>query len=365
MKRVVSWLCAISLLTLVIVFVNCGESAKSQPAAKAEQSAAIQVMPVSYQTTQNEVAVPATVQSDPTRVVHVLPPVSGRLIGLKVRPGQSVKAGETVALIQSSDAAAARADYDKAKIETSRTQRGEERAALLLQHGALAEKEYEDTKAQAANARSDLARSLERLRVLGLNPNDDSDVVMLKAPRSGVVTEISAANGELSKSLDNANAIATIADLSSVWVIGDIYEKDLSLALSNTPVKITLAAFPNQTWSGTISNVSDVLDPNTRTLKIRVVLPNPDHKLKPAMFANIHLIGPPKKIITIPSTAVLHEGDLMFVMVKRADGTYEKRAVVSSGTHGDKAEIAAGLQPGENVVTSGAELVRDSGAGRS
>jgi cobalt-zinc-cadmium efflux system membrane fusion protein len=348
-----------------MAFVGCGGSAKSQQTANAEQNTAIQVMQVSYETTENEVAIPATIQADPARVVHILPPVSGRLIALRVRPGQSIKAGETIALIQSSDAAGARADYEKAKTETARTQQAEKRASLLLQHEVLAEKDYEDIKAQAANARSDLARSQERLRVLGLSVKDSSDEVTLKSPRSGVVTEVSAANGELSKSLDNANAIATIADLTLVWVVGDMYEKDLSLASLNTPVKISLAAFPNQTWRGRISNISNVLDPNTRALKIRIVLPNPDLKLKPAMFANIHLIGPKKRVITVPSTAVLHEGDLTFVMVKRTNGGYEKRRVISAGNQGDKAEIASGLQPGENVVTSGAELVRDSGAGQS
>jgi cobalt-zinc-cadmium efflux system membrane fusion protein len=350
--------------TLTLMLAACGGSSASKETSNSENTA-IQLTRASYETTENEIAIPATVQADPARVVHILPPVSGRLIALSVRPGQAVKAGQTIALIQSSDATGARVDYDKAKIEAERTQRAEQRALILLQHEVLAQKDYEDIKAQAANARSDLARTRERLRVLGLSAHGGSDDVTLKSPRAGVVTEIGAANGELSKSLDNATSIATIADLSSVWIVGDVYEKDLSLALPNTPVKITFAAFPNQTWSGRISNVSDFVDPSTRSLKVRVVLPNPDRKLKPAMFANIHLIAPKKRIITVPSTAVLHEGDATFVMVKRQDGSYEKRKVVSSGNQGDKVEIGGGLQPGENVVTSGAELVRDAGAGQS
>ncbi len=350
---------------LVLTLTACGGSSSAKETAKADQNPAIQVAPASYETIANEIAVPATVQADPARVVHILPPVSGRLLAVSVRPGQAVKAGQTVALIQSSDAAGARADYEKARVESERTQQAERRAALLFQHEALAQKDYEDIKAQAANARSDLVRTQERLRVLGLSANGGSDNVTLKSPRSGVVTELGAANGELSKSLDNASSIATIADLSSVWIVGDVYEKDLPLASLNTSVKITFTAFPNQTFNGRISNISDFVDPNTRSLKVRVVLPNADHKLKPAMFANIHLIAPAKKIVTVPNTALLHEGDTTFVMVKKADGSYEKRKVISAGAQGDKAEIVAGLQPGENVVTSGAELVRDAGAGQS
>jgi cobalt-zinc-cadmium efflux system membrane fusion protein len=199
--------------------------------------------------------------------------------------------------------------------------------------------------------------------MLGLSGTGSSDQIAVKAPRPGVVLEITAANGELSKSLDNANSIATIADLSSVWVVGDLYEKQLSLASVGTPATITLGAIPDQTWKGTISNVSDVLDPNTRTLKIRVILPNPTHKLKPEMFANIHLAGRKAALMTVPTTAVLHEGNNSFVMVKKSDGTYEKRSVTIANEQADKTEIASGLRPGETIVTSGAELLRDQGAG--
>jgi cobalt-zinc-cadmium efflux system membrane fusion protein len=177
------------------------------------------------------------------------------------------------------------------------------------------------------------------------------------------VLEIGAATGELSKSLDNASSIATIADLSSVWVVGDLYEKDLSLARRGTPAKITLAALPDKSWSGTISNVSDVLDPNTRTLKARVILPNPQHMLRPEMFATIHLIGHKQELMAVPTTAVLHEGSDTFVVVKNSDATYEKRNVTIANTSAEKTEIVSGLRPGEMIVTSGAELLRGEGAG--
>ena len=151
--------------------------------------------------------------------------------------------------------------------------------------------------------------------------------------------------------------------MSSVWVVGDLYEKDLSLAARGTSARVTLAALPDRNWSGTISNVSDVLDANTRTLKIRVVLPNPAHQLKPEMFATIHLVGRRQQLMTVPTTAVLHEGNNAFVMVKKADGTYEKRSVTVANSQSDKTEIASGLRPGETIVTAGAELLRDEGAG--
>jgi cobalt-zinc-cadmium efflux system membrane fusion protein len=356
--------CAFALscfLALITTFTGCGSADPKQTQQK--QSSPIQVAQVSLESVQNEVAVPAKVQADPERVVHIYPPVSGRLISLNVRPGDVLKPGQTVAIIESSDAASARSDYQKAKIEAGRTQQAENRATLLVQHEVMSQKDYEDIKAQAESAKSDLARTEQRLRILGLNNSSTFDQVAVKAPRPGVVLEITAANGELSKSLDNASSIATIADLSTVWVVGDLYEKDLSLALRGTPAKITLAALPDQSWSGTISNVSDVLDANTRTLKVRVVLANPAHKLKPEMFASIHLAGRKQQLLTVPTTAVLHEGDNTFVVVKKSDGSYEKRSVTVANSQADKTEIASGLRPGETIVTAGAELLREEGAG--
>ena len=355
---------SIPTIALVGSLLACGGGSNSQKqSSDNKQQSPIQLAQVSLESVQNEVAVPAKVQADPEHVVHIYPPVSGRLISLKVRPGDAIKAGQTVAIIESSDAASARADYEKARIEAQRSEQAERRATLLLQHEVMSQKDYEDIEAQAESAKSDLARTEQRLRMLGLGNSSASDRVAIKSPRSGVVTEIGASNGELSKSLDNANSIATIADLSSVWIVGDLYEKDLALAARGTPAKITLSSLPDRNWSGTISNVSDVLDPNTRTLKIRVILPNPAHQLKPEMFATIHLVGRRQQLMTVPTTAVLHEGNNAFVIVKKADGTYEKRSVTIADSQSDKTEIASGLRPGETIVTAGAELLRDEGAG--
>ena len=355
---------ALSIAAFLVVngMVGCGSSEPKQK-RQSKQDNPLQVATVSVQTVQNEVAVPAKVQADPDRVVHVYPPVSGRLVSLKIRPGDAVRQGQVIAILQSSDAAGARSDYQKAKIEAARSSQAEKRAALLLQHEVVSQKDYEDAKAQAETAQTDLARAEQRLRMLGLSSTGNSDEVAVKAPRSGIVLEIGAATGELSKSLDNASSIATIADLSSVWVVGDLYEKDLSPARRGSPAKITLAALPDKSWSGTISNISDVLDPNTRTLKARVVLPNPQHMLKPEMFATMHLVGHKQELMTVPTTAVLHEGSDTFVMVKKSDGTYEKRNVTIANTTSDKTEIASGLRPGEMIVISGAELLRGEGAG--
>ena len=352
------------LMTVAIALAGwSGCHTQSKPRTEDPQQNPLRFATVSLQFVQNEVAIPAKVQADPQRLVHVFPPVSGRLLSLNVRPGDVVRQGQAIAIIESSDAASARSDYEKSRIEAARSHQAEQRAALLLQHEAMSEKDYEDIRAQAESAKADLARTEQRLRMLGLNTGSISDQVTVRSPRSGVVLEIGAANGELSKSLDNAASIATIADLRSVWIVGDVYEKDVALASRGMPAEVTFAALPGAKYSGTISNVSDVIDPTTRSLKIRVALPNAAHKLKPEMFATIHLVGRKQSLMTVPTTAVLHEGNASFVLVKKAEGNYEKRTVTVVNSDSDKTEIASGLQPGEIVVTVGAELLRESGAG--
>jgi len=162
-------------------------------------------------------AIPASIQPDPSRVVHVFAPVSGRLVALRVRPGDVVRSGQSLAVIQSSDAAGALSDYQKAKAAAEHSGSALRRASLLYQHEVIAEKDLEDAKAQAASDDSDLARTRQRLRMLGLSESAASDQVTVVAAHSGVVTETTSAPGEMSKSLDASNPLLTIADLSSIW----------------------------------------------------------------------------------------------------------------------------------------------------
>jgi cobalt-zinc-cadmium efflux system membrane fusion protein len=195
--------------------------------------------------------------------------------------------------------------------------------------------------------------------MLGLSESTASDRVTVVATHSGVVTETTSAPGEMSKSLDASNPLLTIADLSSIWVVGNIYEKDLILAPSGLAVRITLDAYPGQNWQGKISRISDLVDPNTHTLKVRVVLNNPDRKLKPDMFAAIHVLRPATRVAVIPSSSLLHEGNQAFVMVQKAEGKFEKRTVQVQESNPETTLVLSGLQPGELVVSSGAELLRD------
>jgi membrane fusion protein, heavy metal efflux system len=341
----------------------CGCS-KPQAAPTEHTTRTIQTAPVEFRSMSTELAIPATVQPNPERVVHVFAPVSGRLVELRVKPGDSVRAGQAVAMVASSDVSSARSDYEKAKAQAQRSQSALNRVTLLFQHGAVAAKDMEDAKAQAASDASELERSRQRLQLLGLSENQSSDRVTVVAPRSGVVTETTSAPGEFAKSLDASNPLLTIADLAVVWLVGSVYEKDLTTVPRGLAVSVTLEAYPGEKWTGTISNVSDLVDPTTRTVKLRVVLENPQHQLKPDMFAVIHAQRPATRVAVVPTTAVLHEGNVAFVLVEKPDDKehFERRTVEIQQNGPQETLVRSGLRPGDVVVTANAELLREEAA---
>jgi cobalt-zinc-cadmium efflux system membrane fusion protein len=175
------------------------------------------------------------------------------------------------------------------------------------------------------------------------------------------VLSIGATTGEISKSTDNSEAICTIADLSSIWIVGDVYEKDLASVRPGSSVEITMSAYPGESWTGKVAQVSDAVDPATRTLKIRIVMPNPGRKFKPDMFASIRVRRHQEQAMLIPSSAVLHEGGDTAVMVQTGQGKYERRLIQERALNAQETVVLSGLKDSEQVVTEGAALLRGGG----
>jgi len=312
-------------------------------------------------TVSDTLEIPARIQVDPARVVRVFPPAGGRLVRVTVRPGDFARKGEVLAILESSDVSQARADLVKAQAEAEKSQRALERSKVLLDHQVISEREYEDAKAQQIEDASELQRARARLQVLGASLNGADNEVSVKAPISGTVLDIGSTSGELSKSTDNANPICTIADLSSVWIMGDVFEKDLPDVHAGEPVTLTVNAYPNRHWDGKISLVSQAVDPNTRTVKVRVISANPKRELMPDMFASLQVQRPATTALVIPAAALLHEGGDTTVMVKKGDNDFERRLVSARSLGSDNAIVTSGLKPGETVVTEGAALLRSNG----
>jgi membrane fusion protein, heavy metal efflux system len=222
----------------------------------------------------------------------------------------------------------------------------------------MAQRDYDDLEAADQAAHAELARTIQRIHMLGFPPEGSSDSAPLLAPITGAVLDIGSASGEMQRSLDNASPIATVANLDSVWILGDVFESDLSTVRSAQSVDVTLPAYPGETLHGRISNISDAMDPASRTLKVRVVLPNPKHRLKPEMFADFSIARSTAPEFVLPTTALIHEGSSSYVFLQTAPGKYDRRQVTTGALRGTTVVVTSGLKDGDQVVTTGAALLR-------
>ena len=348
--------CLLALLSLSVTACHQASSPTEKSATSKSAESPIQFVAASKQLVLDQLLLNANVQADPTRSFRIFPPTSGRVMGIRVKPGDFVRKGEILAIIQSADAASAQSDLIKAQIEAERSRRAADREKVLLDHGAVAEKDYIDAKAAADAAQTELVSSRERLELLGMKAGEKTDVIKLLSPSKGIVLSVDGAAGEFSKSLDQAEPLVTIADLSTIWVVGDVFEQDIAKIQPGTKVTITADAFPGKQWTGHIDSIAGALDPATRTLKVRTALQNPENKLKPEMFAAIHVDVGEHQAVCIPATAVIHQGQNTIVYVEDNGRPAQRNVEIGQALDG-KIEITSGLHAGENVAVNGAELL--------
>ena len=359
-------------LAAVLAATGCssGGDAKGQskdvPANTSDEYVAydakgIQTMTVRTSDIPEYLELSAHIEPDPTRVVHVFAPAGGRIVELRVRPWDRVEQGQTLAILESSDLARAVAEYHKALVDGQVKEKQLARSQDLLDHHAISEREFQQTQGDAQQAQAEVEAAREQIQVFGMDPDHASTQLMVKAPRSGVVLDVSAAPGEFSQALSAPAPMCTVADISTIWAIGDIYEKDLTAAKSGEPAQVTLNAYPGQQWEGRVSVISDTVDPATRTLHVRVILPNAEGRIKPAMFGAIRILRSSTQGILAPTAAVLREGNDAYIFAAKGNGRFERRSVKLGRTLDASLEIVSGVRVGDTIVSEGALLLRSAG----
>lgn len=353
----------LSLLAAVtLVVTGCSHEATPAADTPAQTTRVFDTVVVHPQQVHDQLPLAARLQANPTAVVHIYPPISGRVVALKVLPGQEVTKGQEIGMLQSNELAQARADYEKAKIEAGRADLQLDRARELLKHEVIAQKDFDDLAALDQSAHADLARTLQTLRILGYSEGDTTGLVAIRTPITGVVLDVNTAAGELQRSLDNATSIATIANIDTIWVVADLFPRDVQAVHRGQPVDVQVNGYPDVTNHGVVDNVSDAVDPQTLTLKVRIVLPNPHHRLKPQMYASVLITDQSRAAIVVPSTAVIRDGVGSFVYLQTGNDKYLRRDVRMGAAHDDTVEILAGLSDGDRVVSTGSELLRGAGS---
>jgi membrane fusion protein, heavy metal efflux system len=356
--------CSFLFAASVLLVLSGCESRKPAGASDtpAPQYRVLDTVVAHVQPVHDALTLPARIQENPTTVVHIYPPISGRVLALKALPGQEIAKGQIVGMLQSTDLQQARSDYEKAKIETARADLQLNRARDLLLHQVMAQKDFDDLNAVDQAAHAELVRALQTLHILGYKETDTSDLVAIRSPIQGVVLDVNAASGELQRSLDNATSIATIANINDVWVLADLYPRDIQAVRRGQPVEVRVNGYPDTVYHGVVDNISDAVDPQTLTLKVRVVLPNPHHRLKPQMYATVSITNQSRDAILVPATAVIRDGISTYAFVQSGENKYDRRDVRVGETHDATVEITGGLHEGDRVISTGAELLRGTGS---
>jgi cobalt-zinc-cadmium efflux system membrane fusion protein len=306
-------------------------------------------------------AVAGKVQFDEDRVARVLAPLSGQVVDLQVKLGDPVRKGQIICMLSSRDAAAAAGEHIESRKDLELAEKNASMTADLFEHQAASKMALQQAESDLAKARARAARTGEALRVLGVAVQDDvarfNGRVPIRAPIPGVVIERRVTDGQFAPA--DGTPLLTVANLDTVWVIGDLFERDLRLVRRGQPAVVTTSAYPGEQFEGKVNYISESIDPASRTAKVRVSVANPAGRLKPEMYAAVALaVEGDERTPIVPADAIFTEEGRSFVYVELAPGRFVRRAVEVAAGEGPSRRVLTGLRLGERIVVGGALLLR-------
>ena len=318
----------------------------------------------------DEVTAPGKIETNPNLVSHVALPLAGRVSTVLVKLGDSVSRGDPLLTLESPDADAGVSAYlqgqaaiTQAKANLNKAQSDYDRASDLFGHNAVASKDVltaENALAQAKAALEQVQAALEqsdrKLRLLGLKPGTFGQKVTVSAPVTGKILEMSVAAGEYRN--DTNAPLMTIADLSTVWVASDVPESSIRFIEPGERIDVELAAYPGETFRGRVTRIADVVDAQTRTIKVRAEMDNARGRLRPEMYAMIRHTDSMKTLPVVPAGAVMQGDGKSSVWAERAPGRFQLVEVKVGERVGNMLPVLSGLEAGSRIVADGAMLLR-------
>jgi cobalt-zinc-cadmium efflux system membrane fusion protein len=359
------FLCLLALLALVGCSAHADPSAEAPPPANIVPGADPGLFTVDHpeqfplaaaleRPTKSELVVTGTVAPDIARNIPVVSLASGRVVGIHARLGDTVEKGQLLLTIRSDDVAGGFDSYRKAVADELLARKQLNRAVDLYAHGAIAQQDLEVAQDAADDAKVTLATATEHLRLLGNDPDKPMGMVDIVAPTTGVITDQEVTSAATVQAYSSPSPF-TISDISSVWIVCDVYENDLPNVRLGDTAEITLNAYPDRPFRGKVSNLGAVLDPSIRTAKVRIEVQNPG-MMRLGMFAKATFRGQTTEMHTlVPASAVLRMHDRDFVFVPAPDKKFRRVEVVSGDVLTENTnlqEIKSGLKPGQQVVTN-------------
>jgi RND family efflux transporter MFP subunit len=298
--------------------------------------------------------IPARIVFDESRTSRLGAPLAGRVTAVGVERGQTVKMGAPLFTVSSPGLAELRAEHDKAMVERTTAKSNYERTQALVDAQSLPAKDLVTAKQQVDEAELAVRLADAKLAALKVGGAGDASFTVV-APRAGVVVEKTVTVGQ-QVSPDGGSMMA-IADLSSVWVVADLFESQVGALKAGNPARIHLTSDTRGPVEGVIDHVSAVVDPERHTVPVRVKLANPEGLLRPNAYAQVRFFDPTGARVTLPASAVMSDGKGAFVFVEQPAGVMTRRKVTVGSVNAGRVSVYDGVAPGELVVTHGANLL--------
>jgi membrane fusion protein, heavy metal efflux system len=300
----------------------------------------------------DEVKLSGEVSFNDNKVVKVFPFSSGQILSVMVSLGDKVKQGQTLAIIKSADVAGSYSDLSVAKNDIAIAKKQMENAGALFNNGIASEREYIEAKENYNKAISAAEKITAQININGKGQTSANGTYILKAPISGYVVEKNAEQGGFIRA-DNAQHLFTVGDINDVWIWANVYETDVSKVREGYTAKVTTLAYPDHVFTGKVDKQNEILDPQTKVMKVRIALRNDSLQLKPEMFANVLIENKEqRKIITIPAKAIVSDNGRNYVIIYHSKCALELRQVEILKTVDNITYISKGLSAGENLISS-------------
>lgn len=340
-----------------------GEEGFIKMTAEVQKLNGVVVAPAKKQRLAGVINTTGKVEANADRIAHVSPRIPGKIVAVRASLGDSVSAGQTLATLDSVELGEALNRYRQSKTRLALAQSNMDRIKILVDKKIAARKDILLAETDFKTAQTELQTDEERLSLYGVTPaeveaqNYKKLLLPVRAPIGGIITEKHAIVGELS---DPSKSLYTLADLSSVWVVVDINEKDLAKVRKGQSAIVIISAYPDLKFPGRINHLADVVDQATRTVKARIEVANPGRKLKPEMFATVELAlqadAPP--VLAVPEEALQDLNGRKVLFVAESNEEFEPRPVETGRAASGMVEIVSGLKEGERYAVKGSFMLK-------
>lgn len=304
-----------------------------------------------------ELTTAGTVRAIPTAYAEIAPPFAGRVLKSYVRLGQKVNLGSPIFEISSPDYFNAQKDYFDAKQEFHQAELNLKRQQDLLKNGVGVQREFEEAETGFSIKKSALSNASAALKIFNVDPESTTlgRPLTVKSPIKGDIVTNNIVIGQYLR--EDAEPLVAVAELSSIWIVGQVKEKDMRFIQGLDEVEVRIAAFPDRTIKGEIYHVNEIVNEETRSVEVLVACENPNRDLKPGMYVTVLFKDTPESAILVPSQSVFQKEEKQFVFVKIDDTQFEKREIETAGTSKGNVVVTSGLRANEVIVAKGGSLM--------